>query len=508
MSIAQRQRRTPPIFLSTVVLVLLASLLSPTTVGAQDGDRSEVVGAAASTPIATPFVGSFEVWCTQSNPAPGSLCQGHHSTPAVDFGMEPGTPINATADGVVSEIETGCVVGDSSCRGGAGKFISILHEDGRRSRYLHLDAVFVEEGQTVQVGDVIGEAGNTGRTSAPHLHYDEQFPIGTRVPVGTLVACVDGEQVLYPDSLGYTDWNDVPFGSIIRNDGYDCLANSLEAAPVDEPVSTEPEPDPSLEPAPLIASGDGIFGITAPFDEDTKDFEAEIRTGDQTTIIAVASTTLTILDEPDVAVEVRLRRDSSLPWSEPITYDPATVEEAPTCEGLHATSDLQGGRGPDVIIGTDGDDLIHGEQGDDIICAGDGDDTVFGGRGSDAIFGDDGNDDIRSGIGRDTILGGAGDDELRSGNGIDVVLGQAGNDFVLGGSGNDDIGGGAGDDWLDGRNGDDIIKGGNGDDTLIGNRHNDELIGGAGADTFDGGIGVDTCKVKAVDAPAPTGCES
>lgn len=500
MSIFARQRQSRRILLSTVVLAVISSVLSPIAVGAQDANL------AATTPIAVPFVGSFEVWCTSGNPAPGTLCRTHHSTPAIDFGLEPGDPINATGDGVVTEIETSCGVNDNSCRGGAGRFISILHDDGRYSRYLHLSAIFVEEGQDVQVGDVIGEAGNTGATSAPHLHYDEQFPLGTRVLLGTMIACVDGEQVLYPDSLGLSEWNDVPFGTVIRNDDYSCLADGLQPPPIEDPVM--PVEDPSSEPAPIIASGDGIFAITAPVNGDTKDFEAEIRAGGETTIVSVSSTTFTILDERDQAVEIRLRRDSSSPWSASVSYDPATVATAPTCEGLHATSDLLGGRGPDVIIGTDGDDLIRGEQGDDIICAGDGDDIIFGGRGADSISGDAGNDDIRSGIGRDTILGGAGDDALRSGNGIDVVLGQAGDDFVLGGNGNDDIGGGAGDDFLDGRNGDDIIKGGGGDDTLIGNRHNDELVGGAGTDTFDGGLGVDTCNVKAAEASASTGCES
>lgn len=523
------------IFLSTVVLALVAALLSPIAAGAQGDQRVAEVGDAATTPIAAPFVGSYEVWCTMGNPAPGTLCQNHHSSPAVDFGMAPGTPINATGDGVVSEVENSCVEGDSSCRGGAGKFVSVLHDDGRFSRYLHLSVIFVEEGQTVEVGDVLGEAGNTGRTSAPHLHYDEQFPVGTRIPMGTLIACVDGEQVLYPDSLGYTDWNDVPFGTIIRNDDYSCLANASQASPDVEPEEapgaepTEPEveatettedvpaaaePDvalqPELGPTPIIASGDGIYGVTASIVEDTKDFEAEVRIGDLAAIVAVTSTSFTILDEPAEAVEIRVRRDSSEPWSPALTYDPTTVElQGPTCEGLYATSGPQGTRGPDVIIGTDGDDLIHGEQGDDFICAGDGDDTVFGGRGADVILGEAGDDNIRAGIGRDTILGGTGDDALRSGNGIDVVLGQAGDDFVLGGNGNDDIGGGAGDDLLDGRNGDDIIKGGGGDDTLIGNRHNDELIGGDGVDTFDGGIGTDTCKVRPADGTAATtGCES
>ena len=168
------RRRNSRLFRATLVLSLLASLLTPSTVGAHD-ESEGTVGEASTTPIAAPFVGSFEVWCTMGNPAPGTLCRTHHSSPAIDFGMDPGTPINATGHGVVEEIETTCV-GTNFCRGGAGNFIAILHDDGRYSRYLHLDEVFVDEGQVVDVGDVIGTSGITGQTSAPHLHYDEQFP--------------------------------------------------------------------------------------------------------------------------------------------------------------------------------------------------------------------------------------------------------------------------------------------------------------------------------------------
>ena len=501
------RRRNSRLFRATLVLSLLASLLTPSTVGAHD-ESEGTVGEASTTPIAAPFVGSFEVWCTMGNPAPGTLCRTHHSSPAIDFGMDPGTPINATGHGVVEEIETTCV-GTNFCRGGAGNFIAILHDDGRYSRYLHLDEVFVDEGQVVDVGDVIGTSGITGQTSAPHLHYDEQFPRGTRIPMGTLIACVDGEQVLYPESLGLSDWNDVPFGTVIRNDDYSCLGDTSLETTADIPVQEAPEVEPpaALPPTPIIASGEGVFGIAAPIVADVNDFEAEINADGEITIISVNASSFTVLDEPDSSTTVRLRIDSSSPWSPTVSYDPTTVLDGPTCEGLHATSGTQGTRGPDVIIGTDGDDLIEAEQGDDIVCGGDGNDTIFGGRGADIIFGESGDDDIRSGIGRDMVFGGSGDDALRSGNGIDVVLGQGGNDFILGGNGNDDLGGGAGADQIDGRNGDDVIKGGGGDDTLIGNRHNDELIGGAGFDTYDGGPGIDDCRAKAADAPDPVGCE-
>lgn len=493
---------------AALAFLLSAVVISPTAAGAHDEGLEFEIGEAATTPIAAPFVGSFEVWCTMGNPAPGTLCQSHHSSPAIDFGMDPGTPINATGHGIVEEIETTCV-GTNFCRGGAGNFIAILHDDGRFSRYLHLDEVFVAEGETVNVGDAIGTTGITGQTSAPHLHYDEQFPRGTRIPMGTLIACVDGEQVRYPDSLGLSDWNDVPFGTIIRNDDYGCLANSLQADPPDvddDPDDAPTDPEASTTAVPVIASGDEVFGVAASIIEDVEDFEAEIQVGDEVTIVAVTSDAFSIFDAPEGQIQIRVRLNPTSPWSAPVLYDPSTVEPGPTCEGLHATSGLTGTRGPDVIIGTAGNDTIHAEQGDDIVCAGEGDDIVFGGRGADIIFGDVGDDDIRGGLGKDNILGGAGNDALRGGNGADALLGQAGDDFILGGNGADDIGGGAGADLLEGRNGNDVIKGGNGDDTLLGDRHNDALIGGAGVDSFNGGDGIDDCRVRAVDNTA-VGCE-
>ena len=474
---------------------LFVSVIATNAVGAQDPDRADVVGEAAETPIAVPFVGSFEVWCTSGNPAPGTLCQTHHSTPAIDFGMDPGTPINATGDGVVIEIETSCV-GTGSCRGGAGNFIAILHSDGRFSRYLHLTDVFVAEGADVEVGDVIGTTGITGQTSAPHLHYDEQFPRGTRVQMGTWIACVDGEQVLYPDSLGLTAWEEVPFGTIIRNDGYDCLGQGSAAPTL--PASAQP----------IVAPGDGIVGVAAPVIDDIDDWEALITQGGQTTVIPVSTTTFTIVDVVEEPVEIQLRDATFGQLSSSVFYESTSTAGDPTCEGLHATSGPQGTPGPDVIIGTDGDDLIVSGGGDDFVCAGDGDDTVRSGRGDDFVNGGSGKDEIDAGDDDDTVRGGKGDDTIRGGKGADALRGDGGDDFIAGGKGNDNIGGGLNDDDLKGENGNDVIKGGAGDDTLLGNRHDDQLIGQAGTDTFDGGNGTDECVVQASDNTIPLRCET
>ncbi|MBM1219303.1 peptidoglycan DD-metalloendopeptidase family protein [Ponticoccus sp. SC2-23] len=80
-----------------------------------------------------------------------------------DFAAPIGTPIYATADGVVTS------AGWSS---GYGRLIKIQHEFGIETRYAHLNAIRVEVGQRVSRGQRIGDMGNSGRSTGPHLHYE------------------------------------------------------------------------------------------------------------------------------------------------------------------------------------------------------------------------------------------------------------------------------------------------------------------------------------------------
>jgi murein DD-endopeptidase MepM/ murein hydrolase activator NlpD len=74
-----------------------------------------------------------------------------------------GTPVYATADGVVTH------AGWSS---GYGRLIKIQHEFGIETRYGHLNALRVTVGQRVSRGERIGDMGNSGRSTGPHLHYE------------------------------------------------------------------------------------------------------------------------------------------------------------------------------------------------------------------------------------------------------------------------------------------------------------------------------------------------
>ena len=85
----------------------------------------------------------------------------------IDFTSPTGSEIYATGNGVVSEIE-------SSYRGYGNKII-IDHGFGYKTIYGHLNGFNVKPGQAVHRGDIIGFVGNTGLSTAPHLHYEVEL---------------------------------------------------------------------------------------------------------------------------------------------------------------------------------------------------------------------------------------------------------------------------------------------------------------------------------------------
>ena len=188
------------------------------------------------------------------------------------------------------------------------------------------------------------------------------------------------------------------------------------------------------------------------------------------------------------------------PVDEPPVEEPP-VEEPPAgpvfCEGLEVTVNLALGQVPtnthDVILGTEGNDVINGLDGRDTICALGGDDVINGGQGRDTIIAGTGNDVIEAGQGADFVNAGAGDDVVIGGRGNDEILGGAGDDDLRGQDGIDIVNGGNGDDELRGGNKADQLIGGGGDDFLSGQTRADFLDGGAGLDTYVGGGGTDTC---------------
>ncbi|MCC7243126.1 MAG: M23 family metallopeptidase [Acidobacteria bacterium] len=83
--------------------------------------------------------------------------------PGLDISADRGTPVYATADGVVSQ---------AAFSGAYGNLVVIDHKFGVETRYGHLSAFRTQRGQSVKRGDLIGLVGSTGRATGPHLHYE------------------------------------------------------------------------------------------------------------------------------------------------------------------------------------------------------------------------------------------------------------------------------------------------------------------------------------------------
>ena len=80
-----------------------------------------------------------------------------------DFAAPHGTAIYSTADGVITH---------AGWLSGYGRLIKVQHAFGIETRYAHLSAIRVKEGQRVSRGERIGDMGNTGRSTGTHLHYE------------------------------------------------------------------------------------------------------------------------------------------------------------------------------------------------------------------------------------------------------------------------------------------------------------------------------------------------
>ena len=84
---------------------------------------------------------------------------------AVDFGVSVGTPVYASADGIVVTSTWG---GSDSY----GYYVKIKHYNGYYTLYAHASSLVVKVGQEVKQGDLIMYSGNTGNSTGPHLHFE------------------------------------------------------------------------------------------------------------------------------------------------------------------------------------------------------------------------------------------------------------------------------------------------------------------------------------------------
>lgn len=96
----------------------------------------------------------------------------------IDIAADPGTPVQASADGIV--VQSGVV-------GGLGKAVYLAHGYGVSTRYGHLSQIDVRPGQRVKRGDTVGRVGSTGRSTGYHLHYEVRLDGQPVNPLGYIL---------------------------------------------------------------------------------------------------------------------------------------------------------------------------------------------------------------------------------------------------------------------------------------------------------------------------------
>jgi murein DD-endopeptidase MepM/ murein hydrolase activator NlpD len=137
---------------------ILGKLESRLRIVRTDVERREAL--AAATPSILPAIGWLSAgFGARADPFTGEPA--YH--PGLDISADKGSPVVATAGGVVESAEWA---------GNYGNFLVIDHGFGIKTRYGHLSGFAVRAGATVQRGDLIGYVGSTGRATGPHLHFE------------------------------------------------------------------------------------------------------------------------------------------------------------------------------------------------------------------------------------------------------------------------------------------------------------------------------------------------
>jgi murein DD-endopeptidase MepM/ murein hydrolase activator NlpD len=123
------------------------------------GNPAQSQGTDLSFPVAgvNPITSAFG-WRVHPISGQGRM---HNGT---DIGAPLGTPVIAAYSGTVAAAQWS---------GGYGLMVTLRHVEGtQESRYAHLSEIFVEPGQEVTQGEIIGRVGSTGFSTGPHLHFE------------------------------------------------------------------------------------------------------------------------------------------------------------------------------------------------------------------------------------------------------------------------------------------------------------------------------------------------
>lgn len=123
----------------------------------------------------------------------------HHG---LDYAVNTGTPLYATADGVVETVRPS----DK----GSGNFLRLQHSFGFTTSYSHMQRFNVRSGQFVRKGDLVGTSGNTGLTSGPHLHFEVRFVGRSLDPLSFVNWDLDNFESIFSKEKA------VPWGSIVN----------------------------------------------------------------------------------------------------------------------------------------------------------------------------------------------------------------------------------------------------------------------------------------------------
>ncbi|HOY90106.1 MAG TPA: M23 family metallopeptidase [Bacteroidales bacterium] len=125
--------------------------------------------------------------------------KGYRFHQGLDLAGRIGTPIYATADGLVLDPYA------NSSMSGYGKVVVINHGFGYQTLYGHLSKILVKPGDKVKRGQIIGHMGSTGRSKGPHLHYEIHYK-GTPVnPINYLYFSLSPDE--YQDIINEAEKN-------------------------------------------------------------------------------------------------------------------------------------------------------------------------------------------------------------------------------------------------------------------------------------------------------------
>jgi len=137
--------------------------------GKSGGSTSRGTSGGASRHVGAPVSGRISSsYGTRKDPV-SKKSTTHHG---VDIAVKANTPIRSTGGGTVTRAGW---QNAKNHKEGYGQRVTINHGNGRTSTYGHLNSTAVKVGDKVKGGQVVGRSGSTGKSTGPHVHYEERY---------------------------------------------------------------------------------------------------------------------------------------------------------------------------------------------------------------------------------------------------------------------------------------------------------------------------------------------